>query len=120
MSSFIRLHNLLTKSSLIKPLNKYFCYPKPKCLCTKPLDVNTNVGKDVILFKYDNPRFFKVINIFAACQFLFWSYLSVFSYTTLKDAPVDPNKDTSWWRKINLGENKYRNGIAILSFIIGN
>ncbi|XP_053685708.1 transmembrane protein 223 isoform X2 [Sabethes cyaneus] len=54
-------------------------------------------------------------------QFLFWGYLSHFAYTTLKDAPV-PEKDVDqlvWYEKINLGENKYRNGIAIMSFVIG-
>lgn len=28
--------------------------------------------KDVIVYKYDNPRFFKLMNIFAVSQFLFW------------------------------------------------
>jgi hypothetical protein len=83
------------------------------------LEVKTNIAKDVILFKYDNPRFFKIVNIFAVCQFVFWSYLSVFSFTTLRDAPVDRSKETTWWRKINLGENKYRNSLSIISFIIG-
>lgn len=85
------------------------------------LDVNTNVVKDVILFKYENPRFFKILNIFAICQYLFWNYLAYFAFTTLKDAPVEAkNEELSWWRKINLGENKYRNTITIVSFLIGN
>ncbi|XP_058835535.1 transmembrane protein 223 [Topomyia yanbarensis] len=84
-------------------------------------DVSTNVAKDVILFKYENPRFFRVLNIFAISQFLFWGYLSHFAFTTLKDAPV-PQQDTdqlAWYEKINLGENKFRNGITIMSFLIG-
>lgn len=86
------------------------------------LDVNTNVTKDVILFKYENPRFFKILNLFAICQYLFWNYLAYFAFTTLKDAPVEAakNEELSWWRKINLGENKYRNTITIVSFLIGN
>ncbi|RZC35659.1 TMEM223 domain containing protein [Asbolus verrucosus] len=87
--------------------------------CERTLDVNTNVSKDVILFKYDNPRFFKIINVFGVCQFVFWSYLSVFSFKTLRDAPVDNSKESPWWRKINLGENKYRNSLALIAFIIG-
>lgn len=31
-----------------------------------------NLAKDVIVFKYDNPRFFKMMNIFAISQFFFW------------------------------------------------
>ncbi|XP_053685707.1 transmembrane protein 223 isoform X1 [Sabethes cyaneus] len=90
-------------------------------LTARAYDVSTNVAKDVILYKYENPRFFRMMNIFAISQFLFWGYLSHFAYTTLKDAPV-PEKDVDqlvWYEKINLGENKYRNGIAIMSFVIG-
>jgi hypothetical protein len=87
---------------------------------TSALDVNTNVVKDVILYRYDNPKFFRIVNIFALCQFGFWTYLSHFAFTTLKDAPVPEDKDNlPWWRRINLGENKYRNGLTVLSFLIG-
>ncbi|XP_055603612.1 transmembrane protein 223 [Uranotaenia lowii] len=85
-------------------------------------DVNTNLAKDVMLYKYENPRFFKILNIFAISQFAFWSYLTHFAYTTLKDAPVPENPEPdslAWYEKINLGENKYRNGIAIMSFVVG-
>ena len=90
------------------------------CMSTSSLDVNTNVAKDVILFKYENPKFFRIINIFALSQFGFWAYLSHFAFTSLKDAPAPKNSDDiAWWRKVNLGENKYRNGLAALSFIVG-
>lgn len=83
-------------------------------------EVNTNVAKDVLLFKYENPRFFKTLSIFAVGQFLFWNYLSHFAFTTLKDAPIDrQDEDVSWWRKINLGENKYRNSLTIFCFLVG-
>uniref|UniRef100_A0A182SYG2 Transmembrane protein 223 n=1 Tax=Anopheles maculatus TaxID=74869 RepID=A0A182SYG2_9DIPT len=96
------------KSSIQTPANRVY-------------DVNTKVPKDVMLFKYENPRFFKVLNIFAVSQFLFWGYLCHFSYTTLKDAPVqdDGTEDLPWYKRVNLGENKYRNGIAIMCFFIG-
>uniref|UniRef100_A0A182J6C0 Uncharacterized protein n=1 Tax=Anopheles atroparvus TaxID=41427 RepID=A0A182J6C0_ANOAO len=88
---------------------------------TRAYDINTKVPKDVMLFKYENPRFFKVLNIFAVSQFLFWGYLCHFSYTTLKDAPVEESgkEDLPWYKRINLGENKYRNSIAIMCFCIG-
>ncbi|XP_075168539.1 transmembrane protein 223 [Haematobia irritans] len=89
--------------------------------CTKAYDVNTNVPKDVILYKYENPKFFKIINIFGICQFVFWTYLSHFAFTSLRDAPVEQREgeELAWYEKINLGENKYRNGITIMSFAIG-
>ncbi|XP_044252616.1 transmembrane protein 223 [Tribolium madens] len=116
MIGMLRIQHFV-KNVLKRP--SFVIFPRVRYFSEKPLDVNTNVAKDVILFKYDNPRFFKIINIFAGCQFVFWSYLSVFAYSKLRDAPVDPSKETTWWRKINLGENKYRNGLAVISFIIG-
>ncbi|XP_023946838.2 transmembrane protein 223 [Bicyclus anynana] len=85
-------------------------------------DVNTNVTKDVILFKYENPKFYKYMNIFAVVQYMFWTYLGLFALQNLRDVPVDKSTitaDTPWFRKINLGENKYRNTIGIISVAIG-
>ena len=85
-------------------------------------DVNTNVVKDVILFKYENPKFFMYMNVFAIVQYMFWTYLGLFAFTTLRDAPVDKaniTDDTPWFRKINLGENKYRNTLGVVSVVVG-
>lgn len=89
---------------------------------TRPaFDVNTNIPKDIVLFKYENPRFYKMLNFFGVCQFVFWTYLSHFAFTTLKDAPVEekPGEELKWYQRINLGENKYKNGITACSFLIG-
>ncbi|KOB77739.1 Uncharacterized protein OBRU01_03614 [Operophtera brumata] len=86
-------------------------------------DVNTNVLKDVILFKYENPKFYTYMNIFAVVQYMFWTYLGIFAFSSLKDAPVDRSKideSTPWFRKINLGENKYRNTLGILAVVVGS
>lgn len=85
-------------------------------------DVNTNVIKDVILFKYENPKFFMYMNVFAIVQYMFWTYLGLFAFSTLRDAPVEKStitEDTPWFRKINLGENKYRNTLGIVSVVVG-
>ncbi|KAM3966121.1 transmembrane protein 223 [Aphomia sociella] len=85
-------------------------------------DVNTNVIKDVILFKYENPKFYMYMNVFAIVQYMFWSYLGIFAFSSLRDAPVDKSKiteDTPWFRKINLGENKYKNGLGTIAVVIG-
>lgn len=87
------------------------------------MNANTNVAKDVIIYKYENPRFFKYMNIFAYCQFVFWSYLAHFAYTELRDTPVDEatrSDDTiSWWQKMNLGEDRYRIGMTAFSLGVG-
>lgn len=89
----------------------------------RPFDINTSPVKDVILYKHENPRYYKMLNVFAISQFIFWSYLSIFSYTSLRDAPVEAPTDGTtlrWYERINLGENKYRNGITLITFTIGN
>lgn len=102
----------------VKP-NINYISPK-RNFCVKVVDTNTNVTKDVILFKYINSRYFRIVNIFSVCQFLFWTYLSTFAFSTLRDTPVEkPEEETVWWRKINFGENKYKNGLTILSFSVG-
>lgn len=83
-------------------------------------NINTNVAKDVILFHYENPRLYKMMNIFAICQFGFWSYLSLSAFSTLKNVPVrETNENDEWWRKVNLGEKKYRYTLTFLSFFLG-
>lgn len=89
-------------------------------LNAKPhINLNTSVIKDVILYKYENPRQFTLLNIFALTQFAFWLYLSHFAYISLKDVPVSSKEDAPWWRKINFGEAKYRNTITYGSFVFG-
>lgn len=85
----------------------------------KALDVNTNVIKDVILYKSQNEKFFKAVNLFGIAQFGFWTYLSLTAYQTLKDIPVDETKHDVWWRKINFGDSKWRNSLTIISFCVG-
>ncbi|KAI5637857.1 hypothetical protein NE865_09372 [Phthorimaea operculella] len=60
--------------------------------------------------------------MFAIVQYAFWAYLSVFAFTSLRDAPVDQSKvtvDTPWYKRINLGENKYRNALGGIAFTVG-
>lgn len=123
------------QSFVIKPINykvcaqlfhtskilKYCSKSIPTTTASSPIEGSAKLVKDVIVFKYENPRFFKYLNIFAISQFLCWNYLAHFSFTSLRDAPVDNTtaEDVAWWRKINLGENKYRNALTITCFIIG-
>lgn len=75
--------------------------------------------KDMLLYKYENAKFFRYLNIFGASQFVFWTYLSNFA-TTLRDVQVPQTPDTKWYEKLTfLGENKYKNGMAVLFFLVG-
>lgn len=106
----LKTTGILHNNSLLK-----YSTISPNASSSKP-------AKDLLIYKYENKTFFKYLNFFAIAQFMFWNYLSYFSFTSLKDVPVnEENCDAkAWWRQINLGENKYRNGIAILCFLIGN
>lgn len=129
MSLLSYASTVLKQLAASRPLAKYkTCVNNFKkvsygSLPTKTIhDVNTNVIKDVILFKYENPKFYRYMNIFAVVQYMFWTYLGVFAFSTLRDAPVDKSAitdDTPWFRRINLGENKYRNTLGIVSLVVG-
>lgn len=79
----------------------------------------TTSQKDVVLYKYENTRFFRYLNLFGTSQFVFWMYLSNFA-TTLRDVPAQTTDDKRWYERLSfLGDNKYRNGMAVLFFFIG-
>lgn len=91
------------------------------CLLGAPLRrTATTLDKDVLLYKYENTRFFRYLNLFGASQFIFWLYLSNFA-TTLRDVPEQKTVEKKqWYESLSfLGENKYRNGMAALFFLIG-
>lgn len=48
--------------------------------------------KDVIVYSYDNPRRFKLINVFAVSQMIFWGYLGNWAYTEMRDVKVSFNE----------------------------
>nr|CAG4649020.1 EOG090X0JX7 [Polyphemus pediculus] len=127
MAGLVRFSSLI-KNHVTAQFNR-ICRLPPKTpsvsnnFSTKPSwELDTNVIKDVILYSHENPRFHKVLNIFALSQLFIWIYLAEFSLS-LKDAPV--NKETEkienlpWYRKINMGENKFKNGITTMCVTIG-
>lgn len=120
LSGHYKNHVLKNPSSMLQKYNQNK-FSTSKNLQQKHYDINTNVLKDVILFKYENPKFFKILNMFAVCQFLFWGYLGHFAYTCLRDTPLSEQVgEVPWWRNVNLGENKYKNTLTISCLIIGN
>lgn len=87
-----------------------------------PFEKEFNITKNVLVYSYDNSRFYKLLSYFGAVQFVFWLYLATFSYSSLRDVPIpgeESPEDVPWWRLINLGKNKYKNGIALLCFSVG-
>lgn len=123
--NFHQCRRIYFAHNLFKYTNRLIVRTKPRIKNSyysteQAFNVNTKVTRDVILFKYENPRFFKIMNIFAISQFGFWSYLSISCLSTLRDIPVQENvKHDVWWRKVNFGESKYRYGLTLISFFMG-
>ncbi|GAB1609615.1 transmembrane protein 223-like [Argonauta hians] len=90
-----------------------------------PFDVKSEVSEDTLIYSNDNSRFYKLLTFFGFIQFFFWVHLATFSYSTLRDVKpqnqevVEDVHGQPWWKKINLGENKFRNGIALLCISVG-
>ncbi|NWX50840.1 TM223 protein, partial [Steatornis caripensis] len=64
----------------------------------------TAVPRDVVLFRHERDRFFRLAGFFCAGQGLFWTYMAHFAYTTLRPVPgpgpgpADPlrPRDNKW------------------------
>ncbi|XP_029643081.1 transmembrane protein 223 [Octopus sinensis] len=90
-----------------------------------PFEVNDRVTEDTLIYSYKNDKFYKLLAFLGILQFFFWVHLAGFSYTTLRDVKPkeqEANENSTkppWWKRINLGENKYRNGIALLCISVG-
>ncbi|CRK89030.1 CLUMA_CG002497, isoform A [Clunio marinus] len=80
-------------------------------------------AKDIVLFRYENLKVFRLINLFGTSQLFFWVYMGTWAFYDLRNVKVSEDQmndeDLAWWRKINLGEEKYRYSIAFFCFAVG-
>lgn len=50
-------------------------------VASKPSPANAgNLAKDVVVFQYENPRFYHVMNAFTISQFLFWGKINKYLF----------------------------------------
>ncbi|XP_037542819.1 transmembrane protein 223 [Nematolebias whitei] len=89
---------------------------------------STQPSRDVTLFQHDKTRFFQLLSAFCGGQLLFWTYLSHFAYTELKDtsgakgkarAPTTTGLAGMWSFEMNLGSNSWRYGFTLGCLVIG-
>lgn len=88
---------------------------------------STAVAKDVILFKHDRTRFFRLLAIFCGGQFVFWAYLAHFAFTSLRDTRKISGESQKVRTELgglfsfdmNLGSNAWRYGFTLGCLIIG-
>lgn len=97
--------------------------PVRNTIKTSSLDIDpTALTKDVIIYKYENPNYFKYMNLFGLLQFLMLSYCGLFTLG-LRDRPVNKAAvdyaHLPWYGKYNLGDKYFRQGISVIVFGIG-
>lgn len=128
--------NLSTKPSPIITRSSHFLYKPTRfawhqfqnnrfySIPGAPLNFDLKqLTKDVIIYKYDNPRYFKLLNIFAYVQFIFWSCMAEFNFRTLRNTPVDENADDyenlPFYKRWNFGSDKFKLSMSLLCIGIG-
>uniref|UniRef100_A0A3Q2ZSX2 Transmembrane protein 223 n=1 Tax=Kryptolebias marmoratus TaxID=37003 RepID=A0A3Q2ZSX2_KRYMA len=90
---------------------------------------STQPSRDVTLFEHDRTGFFRFLSAFCGGQFVFWTYLSHFAYTELKDTggakggargPATTTGLAGMWSfEMNLGSNSWRYGFTLGCLTVG-
>ncbi len=104
--------------------------PRRHLAVRRSLCTSAQPSRDVTLFEHDRTRFFRLLALFCGGQFLFWTYLSHFAYTGLRDikAATEKNKSKAstttglagmWSFEMNLGSNTWRYGFTLGCLSIG-
>lgn len=95
------------------------------------LGISTQPPSDVTLFEHDRTSFFRLLSVFCGGQFLFWTYLSHFAFTGLRDTGGAREKGKAkssatttalvgmWSFEMNLGSNTWRYGFTLGCLTIG-
>ncbi|XP_061462357.1 transmembrane protein 223 [Rhineura floridana] len=92
---------------------------------------DAHVPRDVLLFQHDRGRFFRLLGLFCACQFVFWAYLAHFAFYSLRDTRAsrpepDPRQGGSplpsppGGASPNWGSNKWRFGFTASCLTVGS
>lgn len=114
-----------TERLAYKPIQFAFnAFARKSYSTVAPINMNaSNLTKDVIVYKYNNPRYFKFLNIFALVQFVFWTGMVELQMSTLRDAPIDENaegfNEQPFYKKHNLGSDRYKYGISAVFLFVG-
>lgn len=80
------------------------------------LEVAAAPPRDVVLFRHDRDRFFRLVGLFCAGQALFWGYLAHFAFTALRPAPGSAPGPEDPFRP---RDNKWRFGFTASCVTLG-
>ncbi|XP_025911781.1 transmembrane protein 223 [Apteryx rowi] len=78
--------------------------------------LDTAVPRDVVLFRHERDRFFRLVGLFCAGQGLFWGYLAHFAFTALRPAPAPGAGDDP----LRPRDNKWRLGFTASCLTLGS
>lgn len=84
--------------------------------------VNTNVVKDVVVYKQSKSRHTNIIVLFGLSQSVFWYYMGYVVVTELRDVPVEEeteDKKLDFFTRHNFGENKWKYSMGFACAAIG-
>ncbi|KAK9955475.1 hypothetical protein ABG768_015347 [Culter alburnus] len=120
-TQFVKINDITSISSPLR------CHVRVNSVRNAYTFTSSAVAKDVILFEHDRTRFFRLLGIFCAGQFIFWAYLAHFAFTSLRDTRKirgEPQKVRTELGGIfsfdmNLGSNAWRYGFTLGCLIIG-
>ncbi|XP_055556409.1 LOW QUALITY PROTEIN: transmembrane protein 223-like [Falco cherrug] len=79
------------------------------------LEAAAAVPGDVVLFRHERGRFFRLAGLFCAGQGLFWAYLAHFAFTALRPAPGTDTDDP-----LRPRDNKWRFGFTASCLTLGS
>lgn len=120
-TQFVKVNDI---TNILNPLR---CHVRVNSVRNAYNFTSTAVAKDVILFEHDRTRFFRLLAIFCAGQFLFWAYLAQFAFTSLRDTRKNSGDLKNVRTELgglfsfdmNLGSNAWRYGFTLGCLVIG-
>ncbi|XP_056093047.1 transmembrane protein 223 [Rhinichthys klamathensis goyatoka] len=120
-TQFVQINDI---TSILSPLRSHV---RVKSVRNAYTFTSTAVAKDVILFKHDRTRFFRILTIFCGGQFVFWAYLAHFAFTSLRDTRRNSGEPAKIRTELgglfsfdmNLGSNAWRYGFTLGCLLIG-
>ncbi|XP_062821276.1 transmembrane protein 223 [Anolis carolinensis] len=83
-----------------------------------------HVPRDVVLFQHDRRRFFRILGLFCAAQFAFWSFLAHFAFHSLRAPKREAGKGRPaptlpGGASLDLGSDKWRFGFSASCLTLG-
>ncbi|XP_069665534.1 transmembrane protein 223 [Haliaeetus albicilla] len=83
------------------------------------LEAAASPPRDVVLFRHERDRFFRLAGFFCAGQGLFWAYLAHFAFTALRPAP-GPGPGSGPDDPLRPRDNKWRFGFTASCLTLGS